>query len=141
MKQSEFVIPQGKLGKDLPNKEEELFNIGHYPLFDMEFAVDVLGKEAVVKEIFKSFYEDNEKDLQDINVYFNSGDLAGVGRLSHKLKSSALYGTVRLQLAMLFLERYLHAGHTRCVEQLYTQMVEVMSLTCKELEKMKLITK
>jgi HPt (histidine-containing phosphotransfer) domain-containing protein len=141
MKQSDLVIPQGKLGKDLPNKEEELFHIDHYPLFDMEFAIDILGNETVVKEIFQSFYEDNEKDLQDIKTYFDSGDLEGVRRLSHKLKSSSLYGTLRLQLALLFLERYLHAGHTRCVEPLYTQMLEVMDLTCKELEKRNLIAK
>jgi len=31
MKQSDIVIPQGHLGRDLPDSEEDLFNIGHYP--------------------------------------------------------------------------------------------------------------
>lgn len=134
MKKSDMVIPQGKLGRDLPDSEEDLFNIKYYPLFDREFAEDVIGNEANVKAIFISFFDDNEKDLNAIKVGFDCGDLEEVQRLAHKLKSSALYGTIRLHFSLLFLERYLQAGHTSCYKKLYTQMLETMNLTLRELE-------
>ena len=41
MKINDIVHPQGKLGIDLPDTEDALFAISHYPLFDMELAVDI----------------------------------------------------------------------------------------------------
>ena len=54
--------------------------------------------------------------------------------LAHKMKGGATYGTVRLYYALLYMERYIKAGHTRCLEQLYTQMLDTINDTVVTLD-------
>lgn len=83
-----------------------------------------VGKDGVLPElplIEKAHAEDNWSEVE---------------RLAHKMKGGACYGTVRLYYALLYMERYKKAGHTRCLEQLYEQMINTIEETLEHLENM-----
>lgn len=62
------------------------------------------------------------------------GDWKKVEKYTHKIKGGACYGTVRLYYALLYMERYLKAGHTKCAEALYAQMLRVIDETLAYLD-------
>ncbi len=45
------------------------------------------------------------------------------------MKGGVCYGTVRLYYACLYLERYQKAGHSECLEALYTQLLNTVDKT------------
>lgn len=124
------------LGLDLPATEEQLFEIGKYALLDLEVGAKALGSEELVKEILVHFKKEGiDPDLENIKKARLANDWDTVGALTHKIKGGATFGTVRLYYALLFMERYLKAGHKRCAEQLYEQMMAVIEETTAYLEK------
>lgn len=133
MKQDDLVHPQGKLGYDLPDSEESLFELEQYPLFDMELGIDVLGSESLVLTILESLDKEMNPDITRIKENHEKGNWEEVQKLTHKIKGGATYGTVRLYFALLFMERYLKAGHSNCQEALYTEMIRIMGETLDEL--------
>lgn len=134
MKQHEIVHPQGKLGTDLPDSEEALFELEHYPLFDRELGVDILGSEDLVLHVLESFDTELKPDIESLVEYHAKGNWDEIEKIAHKLKGGAAFGTVRLYFALLFLERYLKAGLIHCQEALYVQLLEVLEKTLKELK-------
>lgn len=139
MKQEDIVRPQGKLGVDLPDSEEGLFKLADYPLFDMELAADILGSEHLVKTVLVSLDKHIEPDLEKIKENYTKRNWEEIQRLVHKTKSSAEFGTVRLYFSLLFMERYLKAGYSRCQEDLYAQMLKIMAETLDELRNLGII--
>lgn len=135
MKQHDLIHPQGKLGIDLPDKEEELFAMEQYPLFDMELAIDILGTRELVLAVLSSWDKDITLDIQAMHRAHSQGNWQEIEKLAHKLKSGALFGTVRLYFALLFMERYLKAGHLRSQNALYAQMIKIFDETLNELKK------
>ncbi len=120
----------GALGEDLPDTEQELFEISQYPILDMQVALKNLGSEGVARDIYKSLIAEGiNEDLILIHKAHAVGDWKTVERLTHKMKGGACYGTVRLYYALLYMERYLKALHTRCAEDLYAQMLQVIDET------------
>ncbi len=107
-----FSLPKGKLGPDLPDTEAQLFKIDHYPLLDLKVGEAALGSEDFVRSILKDLKKDGiEPDLENLKKAHAMGDWESVGALSHKMKSGANVGTVRLYYAILYMEKYLKAGH------------------------------
>lgn len=122
--------PSSGLGVDLPNTEAELFEINQYPLFDMTVGIAVLGSEDMVREILKILKtEAIDTDLALLKAAHTAGDWEMVEKLTHKMKGGADYGTVRMHYALLYMERYRKAGHTKCSEALYQQMLQVIDET------------
>lgn len=62
-------------------------------------------------------------------------DWERIRALAHKMKGGSTYGTERLYYAFMHMERYIKAGHTRCLEALYEQMLRVIKETVDYLEK------
>jgi two-component system aerobic respiration control sensor histidine kinase ArcB len=123
------------LGPDLPETEAELFEINQHALFDLNVAKSFLGNEVVVRDIFKTFKQDGiADDLVALKAAHAQGDWTAVQKLAHKMKGGAVYGTVRLHYALLYMERYLKAGHTQSVEQLYAQMLRVIAETLNNID-------
>ncbi len=123
------------LGVALPETEAELFQIEQLPLFDMAAALNFLGDEALIREMFQDFRKDGiDGDLPALTKAHDEGDWATVERLAHKMKGGAAYGSKRLHQAFLYMERYLKAGHSNCSEQLYQQMMTTIEETTKALE-------
>ena len=70
------------------------------------------------------------QDKKAIQEAHANKDWATVERLVHKMKGGALYcGTLRMQYACQYLERYRKAGHTRLLEELYQQLLRVLHET------------
>lgn len=136
--QSQKFSPSGgKLGIDLPDTEAQLFAINHHPLFDIETGEKILGSRELVLEVIKDFKKSTlNEDLDAIKNAHTKGDWQTIEKLSHKLKGGACYGTVRLNYALLYMERYLKAGHTQAAEALYQQMIRVIDETAAYLEKL-----
>ena len=123
------------LGKDLPNTEDELFQLDKYPLFDPKIALEQVNDLALLFQILKDFLsEETQNDILLMKKAYENKDWSKVENLAHKLKGGAVYmGTCRMQYACQYLERYYKANHRTLLEQLYHQLVAVNDQTCKEL--------
>jgi two-component system aerobic respiration control sensor histidine kinase ArcB len=122
-------------GSDLPNTEAELFQIGQYQLFDLSLALATLGSEEFVRDIFKNFKKDGvDPDLPTLKLAHEKHDWQTIENLAHKMKGGATYGTTRLYYALLYMERYLKAGYSKCSELLYQQMIKTIEETVAYLE-------
>jgi two-component system, OmpR family, aerobic respiration control sensor histidine kinase ArcB len=125
------------LGMDLPNTERQLFEMNEYPIVDMNVAIKLLGNEEMVRTIFFSLKDQGiTADLAIIKKAHETGDWVTIEHYTHKIKGGACYGTVRLYHALLYMERYLKAGHTHCAEELYVQMLRVIDETLVYLDKL-----
>lgn len=134
--QSQIVIPSsGGLGVDLPDTEIELFEINRYPLLDINVGIQILGSEEMVRDILKNLKADAIiDDLALIKKAHAEGDWVTVEKLAHKMKGGSDFGTIRMHYALLYMERYRKAGHTKCSEELYAQMLQVIDETMAYLE-------
>ena len=123
------------LGVDLPKTENELFQIDHLPLLDMDIALKFFGTDDAARALFNSFNTVGIlPDLDNIKSAYAEGNWSKVRALAHKMKAGSLYGTVRLQYAFLYMERYQQAGHTKCLENLYVQMLRTIDETVAYLD-------
>lgn len=137
------------LGLDLPNTEEELFALNSFPVLDIDKGIAVLGSLSVFSELLLTLSsEDLPHGELGIRQAYIQGDWLKIESLAHKLKSGAVYCcTTKLQYACQYLERYSKAGHSRLLEKLYYQLIQVIGetrqainrwleerLLCKEIE-------
>lgn len=126
---------RGGLGEDLPNTEAELFEINHLPLLDLQISLSLLDNEDDVREVLKIVTgQESKNDLALIKIAHDRGDWDMVKKMSLKMLSGAFYGTVRMQYAIMYMERYLAVGHTNCSDKLYSQMIRVINETMAYLE-------
>ncbi|KTD31136.1 MULTISPECIES: Hpt domain-containing protein [Legionella] len=119
------------LGIDLPNNEEELFLLDHYPLLDIELGLANLGDASILHELLELLLKKElPTELSEIEAAYTEHNWCKIEELAHKLKSAALYcGTVRLKLACQYLERYQKAGYTNLLDKLYFQLIQVANET------------
>lgn len=121
------------LGQDLPQTEDELFQLEQFSLFDVQEGIINVGSVDALKELIGLMIEESlTKDIQDIKIAHQKNDWNKVQAQAHKIKSSALYcHTTRLKYACQYLERYRRAGHMRLMENLYQQFCETAEDTKK----------
>ncbi|CEK10032.1 PAS domain-containing hybrid sensor histidine kinase/response regulator [Legionella hackeliae] len=119
------------LGADLPKKEDELFQLDNFPLLDIQNALTNLGDQKTVKELLNLMvHVDLPQEEYQLNQAYKEDNWVSIEKIAHKLKSGALYcGTVKLQYACQYLERYLKAGHSQYQEELYQQLHAVLRQT------------
>lgn len=124
------------LGKDLPNTEEELFQLEDIPIFDFQEAMKQVNDRAVLLQILKVSVSDSvQQDIEAMTLAFDQGDWARVETIAHKIKSGAVYiGTRRLFYACQYLERYYKAGHRLMLGKLYEQVLHINKETLKIVE-------
>ena len=123
------------LGPDLPDTEAALFELDHYPLFDIEVGIKVVGNEELARDLLNDLIMEIADDLSLIIKAHTEGDWNAVEELAHKMKGGSDFGTVRMHYALLYMERYRKAGHTKLSEELYTQMLQVIDDTMAYLDK------
>ncbi len=118
------------LGRDLPVTEEQLFELEQFPLLNIEKGLENLGSEATLLEVLRSIIDLIPKQKEELQQAFATGDWDGIEQLAHKLKGGAEYpGTIRMQIACQYLERYRKAGHSASLEKLYLQLISVLDKT------------
>ena len=100
------------LGVDLPETEEELFQLDAFPYLDIQLAKESISHEAMLREIQQMMMsEEIHKDISKIEKAHAEDDWAEVERLAHKMQGGAVYiGTVKMRYACQYLERYQKAG-------------------------------
>lgn len=127
----------GQLGRDLPDTEEQLFALNNFPLLDSNNGIKILGDAKVFKELLKVMVDEAIPDDKNaMEKAYAVKDWALIEELAHKMKSGALYcGTTKMLYACQYLERYRKAGHVRLLEELYKQLLEVLSDTACEIKR------
>lgn len=142
----EYILPskiasntktESPLGHDLPDAEEQLFELNKFPLLDISQGVTNVGDEKILKELLQLMVD---KAIPEDELYIQKAyaekNWKKVEDLAHKMKAGALYcGTIRMQYACLYLERYRKAGHSDLLEKLYYQLIQVLDETQQYIEK------
>lgn len=136
MDQQDKKQNKGKLDLDLPESEVQLFSLDHYPLLDIEKGIKSLGNKEILKDLIALMCaEAIPEDLLSIQNAYQEKNWEQIENLAHKMKSGAIYcGTVKMQYACQFLERYSKAGHFILLEELYQQLIGTVEKTKKYLE-------
>ena len=119
------------LGRDLPNIEHQLFELDNFPLLDINHAFKNIGNEALLREMLQLMLDKAiPDDINAIKKAHIENNWDEVERLAHKMKGGAVYcGTIRMQQACQYLERYRKAGHTAALNVLYEQLIGVVEET------------
>lgn len=122
--------------KQLPEKEEQLFDLLSFPLLDIEKGLQGLGSEAVLRELLMLMHDEElPQDEQVMKQAYRDNNWDIIEKTAHKMKGGAVYcGTVRLKFACQYLERYRKAGHKQLLEQLYHQLVQTMADTKQSID-------
>lgn len=115
---------------DLP-PDEELLTLSDVPLFDLEKGVNILGNEALLKDMITlMLHHGIDEDKIKIERAYTQQDWNKVQSLVHKMKGGAAYcGMTRLKMACEYLERYQKNGHANLLEQLYAQVILSIDMT------------
>ena len=119
------AVTAGKLGVDLPDTEEELFLLRHFPVLNASAAMKVMGNNVkLFNDILKSIVDkDLASDLAEIERAHECNDWESVEKTAHRMKGGFVYcGITKLAMACQYLERYRKAGHTTHLEALYQQL-------------------
>lgn len=131
------VEKQGALGEDLPDTESELFSLTEFPICDRDKALKILGNNAgLLKELVNTtIHTLIPEELALLEQAHTAENWQTVARIAHKLKGGFLsIGLTKAAIACQYLERYFKAGHTKLLEKLYTQMLEVLQETSIDLK-------
>ena len=116
------------LGLDLPDTEQELFELDTFPVFDEQLALEQVGNDrSLLLNVLHDFVEQQiPGDMALIKDAYTIKDWDLVERLAHKIKGGVLYcGTIKMKYACQYLERYRKAGHVAQLDKLYQQLIQV----------------
>ena len=129
-------ISYGKMGADLPDREDALFEMDLFPWFDATEALKNMGNQEIAINILQLLItQEIPKGIVEIQTAYDNNDWDKVKSLAHKMKGGADYcRTIRMQYACKYLERYLIAGHTALRNKLFKQFVAITEGTRKYLE-------
>lgn len=119
--------PTETLGPDLPGSEDALFKLEQFPVLDDRVLSHSIHEPQLIIELLNDFISEPTQDaIETLKKLHAQGDWDGVAKLAHKLKGGAAYlGTVKMQYACQYLERYYQAGHRKLLERLYVQLLQV----------------
>lgn len=129
---------KGALGYELPDNENQLFEIKSLPALDVEIFHKIYTYddwEEAFTELMGIFLETLPKERSLIQEAHDSHDWKKVEALAHKMKGGCLTtGMQRLSIACQFLERYIKAGHSQQCEKLYEQMLTTLNDTVPDVK-------
>lgn len=130
---------KGALGYELPDNENQLFEIKSLPALDVEAFHQIYTYDDWEKsftELMGIFLETLPKECALIKGAHDNHDWKKVEALAHKMKGGCLcVGMQRLAIACQFLERYIKAGHNQQCEKLYEQMMSTINETIPDVKK------
>lgn len=133
---SDAALYRSPLGVDLPEREEDLFNLSPYPTLDIEAGINTTGDEVMLAEMLRILVEvELPSDLEKMKTAFTEKNWDKTQDLAHKIKGGAVYvGTIKMKMACQHLERYWKAGHRDLFEKLYEQTVVVIEETMQKVD-------
>ncbi|MCW8445187.1 ATP-binding protein [Fluoribacter gormanii] len=111
---------------NLAAQPESILQFNDYPLFDSAEGINNLGSEGALKKILHLLIEENTKDLIKTAQAWEKQDLVELNKLTHKMKSSALYcGTLRMRHTCEVLEQHFQQNPELYPQALYQQLLKV----------------
>ncbi|MFT4060339.1 MAG: ATP-binding protein [Legionella sp.] len=126
---------KSSLGLDLPDTEDELFQLGQFPFFDEELALKQLADKPLLISLLHSYISEMQQDINQLKEHYKNKDWEDVEKTAHKIKGGVVYlGTQRMRFACQYFERYYKAGHRTLLEPLYQQIINVNEETMTYIE-------
>lgn len=118
-------------GSDLPLEQEQLFHLDSFPLLDVEQGINNLGGKKILQELLQLMIDQSlHEESRHLQAAYRHKNWTMIEEIAHRMKSGALYcGTIRLQYACQYLERYQKAGFSALLDALYQQLISVMDET------------
>lgn len=113
-----------KVRCDLPDSDDEMFQLSQLAILNSEEAVKNCGTNEMLKELLTLMAQELPTDLESMKKAFTDNDYSLVEKTAHKIKGGAVYvGTIRMKYACQYLERYWKTGQRELFETLYNQAV------------------
>ncbi|MDP3561961.1 MAG: ATP-binding protein [Legionellaceae bacterium] len=132
VQQNSSTLNLSGLGPNLPDTENELFELESFPLLDIDQALQCMGNNHdVLNEVLNSLVnQEIPTEKAAIEIAYTEKNWVEIERLTHKMKGgAACSGLVKMKYACQYLERYLKAGHSQLAEELYKQLLVVFDKT------------
>lgn len=117
--------------RDLPETDQQLFDLDTIPLFDKKEGIKNCGGEHTLRELLAMLINTElPTDKEKMQAAFEQERFADVEKIAHKIKGGAVYlGTLRMKLACQYLERYWKSGERQLFAPLYHQAIKVIDET------------
>ncbi|HCE6135877.1 TPA: PAS domain-containing protein [Legionella pneumophila] len=120
---------------DLPEKEDELFDLFSFPILDVEEGIKTTGSEKMLGEMLQFMLDSLPDDMIQLKKTHDELDWEKTQQLAHKIKGGVVYvGAVRMKMACQYLERYWKTGQRALLEPLYQQLLRVTDESVVEIE-------
>ncbi|MDR3441951.1 MAG: ATP-binding protein [Legionella sp.] len=119
--------------RDLPDQNNELFQLEQFALFDYEQALINCGNNQVmlIEMLALMINKEVPADLKKMKKAFSAQDFPLVEKIAHKIKGGSVYvGTTRMKYACQYVERYWKTGERELFSPLYLQVVSTIEETC-----------
>lgn len=124
-----------KMRRDLPDSDEEMFQLNQFALLNSEAALKNGTSNAILKELLTLMLQELPVDLACMKKAFANHDYPLVERTAHKIKGGAVYvGTDRLKYACQYTERYWKSGQRELFDALYHQAENTIEETISYIE-------
>lgn len=119
-----ILIKPSEERKDLPDTDDEMFQINQFPILDSEEALNNCQNEEMLRELLLLMTKELPSDLENMKKAYAIQDFALIEKIAHKIKGGAVYvGTIRMKYACQYIERYWKTGHRELFEPLYHQAI------------------
>ncbi|MBA2711689.1 MAG: PAS domain-containing protein [Tatlockia sp.] len=119
-----------KAYRNLPDKNEEMFNLEQFVIFDSEQALKNTGNLETLIELLTLLLQDLPTDLSLMKKAFQEKNFETIEKIAHKIKGGAVYvNTTRMKFACQYLERYWKTGEREFLEKLYLQAEKAIEET------------
>ncbi|KTC65688.1 sensory histidine-kinase / response regulator (plasmid) [Legionella adelaidensis] len=131
------VSNSGQYAKDLPQLEEEFFNLEPFPILDVEEGIKTTGDKAMLASMLRLLINESlTQDVEKMIAFHEQGDWEKVQQIAHKIKGGAVYvGTMKIKMACQYLERYWKVGGRDLLERLYEQAITTLKESTIEIQK------
>ncbi|MDO5215690.1 response regulator [Legionella pneumophila] len=129
------AVDLSKIRKDLPDSDDELFQLNQFPILDSDEALKNCATQEMLKELLTLMAQELPTDLECMKKAFKSHDYPLVEKTAHKIKGGAVYvGTIRMKYACQYVERYWKTGQRELFDALYHQAVSTIEETITYIE-------
>lgn len=129
------TVDLSKARKDLPDSDDEMFQLNQFPILNSEEALKNCATEEMLKELLTLMTQELPTDLECMKKAFKALDYPLVEKTAHKIKGGAVYvGTIRMKYACQYVERYWKTGQRELFEILYHQAVSTVEETITYIE-------
>ena len=85
------LLSQSKVRKDLPDSDEEMFQLSQFAIFNSEEALKNCGTNEMLVEMLRLITQELPTDLELMKNAFVAGDYPLVEKTAHKIKGGAVY--------------------------------------------------